>query len=157
MKDNYIIEKDNILRDSTELELDYINFLESNPIHTIQRWLLTRTKEEITSMAEQMEEMFSNPHTQNQSLLPMLTLIAKGNKKFNEEKYLKALNETMIAVSMIDLVHKGFLTYKIAEKDEDWTFSPTDRLDKLRDEFDGEEITPERLEEELEKDYDPED
>ena len=133
----YDLNKEKILHECTELEYDLLKFLESNEIHSLQRWLLTCSNDEVETLSKIADKISREVGDEDDTfLIPMIIMINDGIESFNIKLLTKITNDAIISITLIDLVKKGLLKYKMVDNDEDWIFSiPTNLRDDLKKEL----------------------
>lgn len=111
-----------ILDSSTDLELEFYDFLKKDESHTLQRWLLTLSLEEV----EELYNDLANISKHASRLIPLSVIARDGGEPVDYKEYDKMYREYMSSIALISNVKKGFATYKMAEDDMDWKFTITE-------------------------------
>jgi hypothetical protein len=122
------INKEKIIKNCNPFEFELIKFLEADEKHSLQRFLLTRTDEELSELSKVWYEIVEGRDSDeaDPSLIPAIMLTHKGYEQLSQDSLTETMNEVTAAISLIDMVKKGLLTYEMADDDADWVFNMPD-------------------------------
>jgi len=117
------INKEQILSGANELELELIEFLDDNPIHTLYRWLLTLSEDETQELADIWSRILDNQNNDDEpSLLALIVLMNQDKYHFTHEELQHTMSMVATGVTMISLVKKKLVSYTMKPLDENWEF-----------------------------------
>lgn len=118
----------------TDEDLEFEEFYKEN--NTVLGWLLYIDDSLFNRIHSFLEEEFVDEGCAT-ILANILLIMLKVNytEKFSKEDYEYMYKKLIVDVNLINMVKEGLLTYKVADKDDNWEFKRTEKGKKLYESY----------------------